>query len=209
MRQDDIIRFSIGSLDAVDQLIRMTNDLNSQLRVVNDSLRSIIGATAHNRAYNDFSKWHEHLIRVDTGLVLAPDDFCLTDDKGNSRSLFSWHEAITLEEIVLRPNGWRLPTVLEWRCIIEKYKGVRRLNNALNLSKHGWSEKAHMAEGQDSAQGDCMHELNNGGYYWSSTADNDIDGNAFGFYCNSAHLRVGVYSYPIYQGRSIRCVRSN
>ena len=113
-------------------------------------------------AYPDFFAWKQDSFKTKSGLVFAPEDLYVIDDQCRRMEYyFTWDEAMELERTVLRPAGWRLPTIEEWVMIIEEYKNSVRLRSALNMGCNGLISKKKL-DIVPECRGTC-------GYFWSST----------------------------------------
>ena len=114
--------------DKINELIDYINSPGLECRELgtgtapNDMVRTSISAPAEK--YPDFVKWNREAIETSVWqsfsieddyavfLTIAPEDF-YTIENGGKKYLFTWDEAMKLEEEVLKPNGWRLPTYKE------------------------------------------------------------------------------------------------
>lgn len=140
--------------------------------------------------YPDFRKWTADAIVTQVldstkavtaytdendGLRFAPEDFYIEED-GERQYLFTWDEAMKLEEEVLKPNGWRLPTCEELVQLCATYiddeggDDAERFMKELNVEKCGW-------KGIDGTVGGVG---SNGGW-WSSTAYSSTSARYLGF----------------------------
>ena len=94
--------------------------------------------------YTDFDLWHENSIEALNGLRFAPEDLVTIEhirgaSPAKSASIFtyeyfSFNEATSIEKKLLRPNGWRLPTILEWELLPMSYnRDIGAMTSSLNL----------------------------------------------------------------------------
>lgn len=159
----------------VNELVEWVTDFQGRLddvRKDREELKARVGTTKESSAtkYPDFKKWEEDDIVTDvwtrsgseeTFLSIAPEDFYIEKD-GERQYHFTWDEAMKLEEEVLKPNGWRLPTCKELAQLCATYindKGeddVKRFMEELNVEMRGWK--------------DANDTYGNDGNWWSSTA---------------------------------------
>ncbi len=157
-----------------------------------------------SKIYPDFSAWKENATKTKSGLVLAPENFYILDERGRKKECFTWGEAIKLEHDILKPAGWRLPTISEWKTINQSYRATKEICSVLNLSLSGIVWPENMAE-YNRRPTTIFHDSRNIiGCYWSSSAD--------GFcYANCLNLNSSD-AYPMYFiqhrnfGQSIRCL---
>lgn len=123
--------------------------------------------------YPDFKKWEEDDIVTDAWirigseeafLSIAPEDFYVEKD-GERQYLFTWDEAIKLEEEVLKPNGWRLPTCKELARLCVTYIDDNGEDDVESFMK----ELKVELRGYKNSNGN-IGNVGSFGYWWSSTA---------------------------------------
>lgn len=155
--------------------------------------------------------WEEKGIKSKlTGLTIAPEDFNFVGGlvnggfKADGHAYFTWEEAAKLEEEVLKPYGWRLPTRREWALIVEEFGndecGELRsdtLSASLGLAKNGCKIPA---EG--------IKEFGEYGYYWSRTPYSYYTRNAYDIYL-SPGVALPQDNSDKHYGFSIRLVKEN
>lgn len=135
---------------------------------------------AMNRLEQLDKEWREKGVKSDsTGLIIAPENV-ITDDA----SLFTWNEAMALEEEDKIPEGWRLPTRHELAMICEEF------------GQNEWGrldpQKLSSALGMTDT---C---------YWSST-ESDSD-TAYTLYSNSTMVYPASSDGKCYRN-NVRCVK--
>lgn len=92
---------------------------------------------SRNMLVSDPASWKRDGIRTRTGLTFAPKNLRIIREPGCEQEYFSWYEATELEQRILRPCGWRLPTAEEWKNITRDYAPLGRMINKLKLSYDG------------------------------------------------------------------------
>ena len=152
----------------------------------------------------NLSEWEEQIIDMD-GIPFAPQDFYVLDKQGNKKEYFTWYEALEFEEKILRPLGWRLPTVEESQHVINTY-GYKRLLERLNLLLTGcvwYGDVAKYNHGDRNRPcGIGMHS-----HYWTRTP---CEGQTA--YCLGLHFSKWAFireHEPNRTGNPIRLVRCN
>lgn len=163
--------------------------------------------------YPDFEKWREDAIESnvwlgfdedgrDEFLTIAPEDFYIEKD-GKKQYYFTWDEAMKLEEEVLKPNGWRLPTCKEWAQICEYYikddgsDDVERFMKELKMEMKGYLDEDAMKNGGK------VSYVGSEGLFWSSTSASAPGARRLLFL--SSDLYPQNSSYKGF-GLSVRCV---
>lgn len=117
------------------------------------------------------SRWEENGIKSElAGLIIAPEDYVAP----NGKRYFTYDEAMELEEKVLKPNGWRLPTANEWTKIVAEFGTDENPDAAievLNLESNGFIWDNCMKEyNKDPKDYDSVIGRGVGGHWWSATA---------------------------------------
>lgn len=151
-------------------------------------------------SYPDFAEWES--IGV-CGLSFASRNLEIVDKYNRVHRHFTYGEAKSLEEKILRPNGWRLPTSEEWRKVKDKHPTTT--GDVLKLTKNGWVWPEDIIEWSrdPSAILKITHQCD-AGCYWSSTASDDFE--AQGLVIPKS-IHVCMCGFIEYCGLSIRCVR--
>ncbi len=163
----------------------------------------------------DFSAWKKDETKTRSGITFAPEDFCLTDSEGRRKELFTWREAMELEERILRQNGWRLPTDDEWSQMIREL-GHAGLRNKLKLCLNGCVNSSDMPNYNSSlVQINRNHGKGEQGFYWSRTAYSSTvhtEKYACGMFLdkNGAFIYASAFTFAtiVDNGLSVRCVCS-
>ena len=92
--------------------------------------------------------------------------------------------------MVVCPEGWRLPTYDDWAKLEEKFEEIESSVLSDVRGGHSFSE--------------YFYEIDNGGYWWSSTMG--IDGIANIKYLDDEGLKSNAFSSD--HGLSVRCVKN-
>lgn len=164
-----------------------------------------LGKNTPSADYPDFESWKDNLIELDCGLKFAPEDFYVGD-----RKFFAWDEAMEYEEKVLKPNGFRLPTLAEWTMAFcecgQKEDGSDdpdKIEEKLKLKKNGYILFYDMDDYKKDPSSVSEYNQGASGYFWSSTANSATS--AYYFYYNSTAIDPQNYNNKG-NGFSIRCV---
>lgn len=153
--------------------------------------------------YPDLSPWWKNAIHTKSGVVFAPEDFYLLDEQGRRKEFFTWDEALDIEKKILRPNGWRLPTINDWAKAVIEFKKSKYMRLKLNLGLNGfiwWGEVDMYNMNLDMAVPGFQGMY---GYYWSSTKYSKY--RIYNMHVSTSKIRLVHGSYSDY-GNSIRCV---
>ena len=132
--------------------------------------------------YPDFYTWQKKAITLKSGLVFAPEDFyivkrqeyLITDDgcvgsATSRKDFFTGNEALELEEKILKPAGWRLPTKDDWQTTLNELKTLRRLRRKLKFTLEGYVDPDFMDEYNQNPSLSSAFGQGYSGYWWSST----------------------------------------
>lgn len=155
--------------------------------------------------YSDFSVWEKYAIRTKSGLIFAPDDLVVRDGLGHQKEFFTWKEAMELEESVLKPAGWRLPTMDEWKRAVFEFRSAKKIRSALDLGLNGIIEVNLMDSYNYRPRVEIVAFRGIYGLYRSSTTYQDFSKKQFlSLYLDSS---VAVpFNNSEDKGYSVRCV---
>lgn len=98
--------------------MELTQEIEDKIKLlIVETIKEMeLGKSTPSADYPDFESWKDNLIELDRGLKFAPEDFYV-----KNRKLFTWDEAMEYEGKVLKPNGFRLPTLVEWTMAFCEY----------------------------------------------------------------------------------------
>ena len=208
---------------AIWSLTTAVTNLNSQLGKIESKLDALgkdqelsvglnplsqsasISQYEKNLGYPNFTEWERNAIPTDLGLIFSPEDFYIVYGKTLRREYFTFDEAIELEEKILCPKGWRLPTAEEWRKVVEEYKNVDQLIASLKLSYTGCIFCERMRKYCKTMDKSLISNRGSYGNYWSSTAYSS--NNAYNLVFVSSYVYPGTFYYNKYNGYAVRCVK--
>lgn len=165
-----------------------------------DLTRSVIDKLA---CYSVFPEWKRNSVETQWGLIFAPNNFYTSDEQEKLFSRFSWDEAKIIEEILLKPAGWRLPTMNEWGMVIKYARKDQELFSTINLCREGWIPKPCVIAELEPQFAQYSLGRDFIGAYWSSTACNDSEAYCYIFDKNK-HAAITPQDKEC--GLSIRCV---
>lgn len=153
-----------------------------------------------------FDRWEQGGIKSKlANLIIAPENCNFVDLSINvgteidGNVYYTFTEAMELEEKVLLPNGWRLPTRSEWALLVEEFGqneegelDVGRLTERLTLPFTGYFG------GGSFRNGDTY------GNYWSRTSHSDT--NAYYLSFDASNIYPQDYNDKQY-GFAVRAVK--
>lgn len=154
--------------------------------------------------YPNFKEWKKIAFHTRTGLCFAPEDFYIIKEDYRRKSYFSKAEAFELEESVMKPNGWRLPTRDEWLRVMQELGDIEGVREVLRLGINGyikWQDVEKYDSNPSMVAPVCFGSMS---YYWSSTISPDTKLNLLRL-TNTEALLVSEHRYT--ERFSIRCVR--
>lgn len=227
MKQEELNKLEVEKIEVIHDLLAEVRELNNNLIEATNVLSK--AATWLNRTqpqnapmpvtdttpysliekgaiYPDFAAWRRDAIKAQSGIVFAPSDLYVTDKNGNRRYHFTWDEAMQIERDILRPRGWRLPTVQEWRQAIAEFRRRDRLMNSLKLEYRGYFGCEDMRKCRETLDESLALKQGLYGYYWSSTSRTHNANNAFNLYFYSITVWPGMGKYNKNHGFAVRCV---
>lgn len=165
MKQEELVRLETKKIESIRDLILTLRKLDYDMTEIGNAILTALESSLQpanfcklanvsrslpliddELVYPDFSIWEHSAITTETGIVFAPEDFCVYYGDGLQRDYFSYDEAMEIEENILRPYGWRLPTAKEWLRVINEFVTPERLRNALKLSRNGYIPHEGMDE---------------------------------------------------------------
>ena len=158
-----------------------------------------------NKIYPDFSLWDKNAIKTDSGIIFAPEDFCVIDEYDRWKSYFTWDEAIELERTVLRPAGWRIPSLEEWRLAVAEYGKSKMIRSALHLECNGFVSSDLMADYNLHPSVEHISHADRMGFYWSSTTRGETV--VYRLYLGKTNVRTSCNFVRSF-GYNVRCVKS-
>ena len=195
---------------ALNRHIRHIKDrlerIETALELADIDLPEKVAETKLSSPKSIIEEWGENGIKSKlTGLIVAPENITkdLAGDIGTEKDgkmYFTWYEAMKLEEKVLKPNGWRLPTRSEWVLLAEEFgqneygeldADVLMKSLKLPLTGNVWSGS-----------------LNNGtanGYYWTRASSSDT--NAYRLRFNTSGDVYPQFSSSKMSGFAVRAVK--
>lgn len=121
------------------------------------------------------------------------------------------------------PDGWHLPSVAEWRILINFVKGNDSVGYALK-SANGWTEHNGKTGGSDAfgfgalpagyRNGETFDQVLNGANFWSSTWETRVIAYYWSLYYNETDMFFSAYQaindqYFSVRSYSIRCVKDS
>jgi len=111
--------------------------------------------------------------------------------------LYNWE---TAQQVC--PDGWRLPTKDDFTILLDKFGGDERkaYPELIDGGKSGFSGTFDGKRGNDLA----FNNMDNCGYYWSSTAYNEEEAYLLYF---SAFNSVSLADFEKGSGYSVRCIK--
>ena len=133
MKQEELNKLEIEKIEAIHDLTAEVRSLNNNLVEATHALLDSIANLNHvqlqaspkpfpgptvpplnlkEAIFPDFSAWRRDAIKTKSGLVFAPSDLYISNKDGVRRYFFTWDEAMQIEQQILRPCGWRLPSRL-------------------------------------------------------------------------------------------------
>ena len=105
----------------IEKHIAETIRLNALIKEFNESQRENeikVESIPNPLQYPDFASWKENGISARKApIMFAPEDYYEYDKNGKKKTKFTLSEALTIEETVLKPHGWRLTTAADWRTV--------------------------------------------------------------------------------------------
>lgn len=185
----------------------LTEEIKDEIKLlVVETIKEMeLGKNTPSADYPDFESWKDNLIELDCGLKFAPEDFYV----GN-RKFFTWNEAMEYEEEVLKPNGFRLPTLVEWAMAFcecgqedDGSDDPDKFEEKLKLKKNGYIPPYRMDDYKKDPSSTSEDDQGSFGYFWSATPISAAV--SYGLDYNSGGVNPQGGSNKGY-GYSVRCV---
>ena len=153
-------------------------------------------------------RWEKDGIKSDlTGLIVAPEN--VTKDlaggigtEHDGKRYFTYDEAMELEEKVLKPNGWRLPTRSEWVLLAEEFGQNENGEPDGNI----FAKKLNLPLPGYFWQG-TLYSGTTGAYYWSRVSYSTT--HAYDLHFNTSGGLSPQNYHNKMDGFAIRCVKDN
>jgi uncharacterized protein (TIGR02145 family) len=147
---------------------------------------------------------------IDAGKAKEPV-WCYYENNSAKGRLYNWFAVI--DPRGLAPQGWHVPSDLEWTILIEKLGGKDTAGRQMK-SKSGWANSGNgdntsrfcgLPCGYRSYTG-YFDSIGKNGYFWSSSESNDES--AFFLFLSSSRSDVIRPAYEKTEGLSVRCVKN-
>lgn len=230
MKQEELNKLEIEKIEAIHDLTAEVRSLNDNLVEATHALLDSIAKLNHiqlqasskliskpsipplnlkEAIFPEFATWQRDAINTKSGLVFAPSDLYISNKDGVRRYYFTWDEAMQIEQQILRPCGWRLPTSDEWITTIKEFRTLDRLTEGLKLTANGFVPREAMKKYRKDP-GDTRSSLRGPyGFYWSSTVNPSNSNCAYVLYFSEdgEYVNPGTGSNSKYYGLAVRCVK--
>ena len=169
-----------------------------------------VGATTPED-YGDYFAWGETVIKE----IYDWSTYFDTNDGGNTFTKYNYEGGKTvldLEDDAAHVNwggSWRMPTKAEWQELEDNCTWTWTTQNGINgykvtSNKAGYTDKFIFLPAAGSRYGDGLYDVGSGGYYWSSSLDENYSDYAWYLYFNSGYHGLNFYYRSI--GQSVRPV---
>lgn len=89
--------------------------------------------------YPNLFDWYKDGYMIENNFIVAPEDFCLSRDGEKEDYRFTWKEVRDIEEEILLPYGWEIPTMNDWEVICKYFSTYEEMAYKLHLVSRGYT----------------------------------------------------------------------